>query len=277
MSSRTTSLWSSGFLATMLAGSAVLAAHDFWLAPGSFHTKPGAVLSLSLRVGEHFDGEAVPRRTAVIERFVVAGPTGVAEVAGREDADPAGLLRPKEPGLYVVGYRSRPSTLSLDAAKFEQYLREEGLERIIEQRAARGEQLKPGRERYSRSAKSLVLVGDAPAPGFDRILGLTLEIVPEQDPYGSGGRGASFRLLFEGQPLEGTLVMALNRDRPREPLRARTDRRGRVTFEGLGPGVWLVKAVHMTAVPAGGDADWDSVWASLTFEKPTPSTRASAR
>ena len=33
-------------------------------------------------------------------------------------------------------------------------------------------------------------------------------------------------------------------------------------------GVWLVKAVHMVPLPKGQDADWESFWASLTFELP---------
>jgi len=32
--------------------------------------------------------------------------------------------------------------------------------------------------------------------------------------------------------------------------------------------VWLVKAVHMIPLPKDGDADWESFWASLTFELP---------
>jgi hypothetical protein len=30
--------------------------------------------------------------------------------------------------------------------------------------------------------------------------------------------------------------------------------------------VWLVKAVHMVPAPAGSGADWESIWASLTFK-----------
>ena len=33
-------------------------------------------------------------------------------------------------------------------------------------------------------------------------------------------------------------------------------------------GVWLVKAVHMAPAPAESGAEWESLWASLTFEVP---------
>jgi hypothetical protein len=32
------------------------------------------------------------------------------------------------------------------------------------------------------------------------------------------------------------------------------------------PGLWRISAVHMTRAPDGVDAEWDSLWASLTFE-----------
>jgi hypothetical protein len=76
------------------------------------------------------------------------------------------------------------------------------------------------------------------------------------------------RLLFRDQPLEGALVVALPKDAPEKKVEARTDSSGRVVLE-LGAGrTWLVKTVHMVEAPAGSGADWESLWASLTFEIP---------
>jgi hypothetical protein len=33
-------------------------------------------------------------------------------------------------------------------------------------------------------------------------------------------------------------------------------------------GAWLVKTVHMVPAPTDTGADWESLWASLTFEIP---------
>ena len=41
---------------------------------------------------------------------------------------------------------------------------------------------------------------------------------------------------------------------------------GRVALPLEGARRWLVTAVHMRPAPAGSDADWESFWASLTFE-----------
>ncbi len=248
---------------------APLLAHDFWIEPTSFRPEVGSVVGLALRVGERFLGDPVPRQTEKIEKFVVASRAGEKPVEGVPGRDPAGVARISEPGWLVAGYRSRPSPIELPAEKFEQYLKEEGLERVGAMRAAQGGSSKPGKEIYSRSAKSLLDAGGFGATGYDRVLGFRLELVPEKSPKEvSAGGAMPFRLVFERKPLEGALVVAMNRDEPEKRLSARTDAAGRVTFDLPRAGVWLVKSVHMVPAPPKSGADWESLWASLTFEVP---------
>ena len=245
-----------------------LLAHDFWIEPSTFRPEVGATVGFALRVGEGFRGDPVPRTPARIERFVLVSPSREAPIEGGSGADPAGVGRVSEPGVQVVGYRSHTSRVDLDAQKFEQYLKEEGLEAIVAERARRGESAKPSREIYSRCAKSLLAAGAGSKAGHDRELGFTLELVPERNPYAySSGGPFPVRLRHRGKPLEGALVVALTREAPEKRLSARTDAEGRVSF-ALAPGAWLVKAVHMVAAPAESGADWESLWASLTFEVP---------
>lgn len=91
-------------------------------------------------------------------------------------------------------------------------------------------------------------------------------------PEASGAKGsaihdAGFQLLYEGKPLPGALVVAINHADRLKKLAARSDKTGRVRLD-LPTGIWLVKAVHMVPAPAGSGADWESLWASLTFERP---------
>jgi uncharacterized GH25 family protein len=243
-------------------------AHDFWIEPSSFRVEPGASVSLALRVGEHFRGEPVARNSARIRRFVVSGPAGEQVVGGEDGADPAGSARLATPGLHLVAYHNSPSSITLEAAQFEPYLEEEGLERIVALRSERGESALPAREIYSRCAKALVLSGSGTTAGYDRRLGLPLELVPEADPYASRPGPLPVRILFQGRPLEGALVVALSKDEPGRKLTARSDRDGRVTFDLGGGRTWLVKAVHMLPAAKRSGADWESLWASLTFEIP---------
>ena len=120
---------------------------------------------------------------------------------------------------------------------------------------------------FSRSVKSLIAAGGEGGEGFDRPLGLTLELVPEKDPRVTRPGGAlPVQLLYEGKPLEGALVVAMRQDRPEEKVRGRTDGKGRVSLKLAAPGVWLVKAVHLVSAPPDTGADWESIWTSLTFE-----------
>jgi uncharacterized GH25 family protein len=246
-------------------------AHDFWIAPTKFHAEPGQLIGLNLRVGHLPHGEPFPRTEQLIEKFIIVGPDGsTANIAGYEGRSPAGIIRPDKPGLYIAGYRSLPSPITLEAQKFEAYLREEGLERVIAARAERGQMNAQGKELFSRAAKTLIVVGpDAPSmAGFDRELGFRLELIPEVYPIGlAPGQPLPLRLVFEGKPCPDVLVVATRGEEPDKPVSARTDSQGRASFP-MSPGSWLINCVHMVALPAGLDADWESTWASLTFEIP---------
>jgi len=169
--------------------------------------------------------------------------------------------------LLVIGYRSNPSAVELPAEKFNQYLKDEGLDAVAGLRARRNETGAAARELFSRCAKSLVLSGSPSEAQGDRLLGFTLELVAERNPYAiPAGQDLPVRLTYQNRPLAGALVVAMNSLNPSEKLAARTDNEGRVRFRLRPGGMWLVKAVHMIQAPAGTNAEWESLWASLTFE-----------
>ena len=256
--------------ALALAGAAACA-HDLWIEPTRFAPAPGEVVGLRLQVGEHFVGEPLPRIAALVRQFVAEDAAGRRPVAGRDGADPAGQVRAGAPGLLVIGYHSHPSRVELAADKFEAYLAEEGLTAVSALRAQRGQTGAAGRERFVRCAKSLLLTGDAGDAPADRALGLPLELVAERSPNAVGpDQDWPVRLTHEGQPLAGALVIAMNRLNPAAKQAFRTDADGRVQLRLQPAGVWLVKAVHMIPTPAESDADWLSLWASLTFETRAP-------
>jgi uncharacterized GH25 family protein len=168
--------------------------------------------------------------------------------------------------LLVVGYSSHSSRVELPADRFHQYLREEGLEAVVAERLRTGKAATPGRERFSRCAKSLLQAGQPNAADRDRALGFRLELVAERNPYLlAPGSTLPLRLTYEGRPLAGALVVAIQRERPAAKVSARTGADGRVHLRLTESGVWLVKSVHMTPAETP-DADWASYWASLTFE-----------
>jgi len=251
----------------MVALAARLAAHDMWIEPTTFFPAAGQIVGAKLRVGQDLLGDPLPRNSALVRQFVFEDVEGRKQLVGRDGADPAGYLRVASAGLVVVGYFSNPSAVDLDAAKFNQYLKDEGLDSVAAWRTRNGQTNAGAREMFTRCAKSLVLSGVAEGNGADRQLGFTLELVAERNPYVlRTGEDLPVRLTYQNRPLAGALVVAMNRLNPSERLSARTDANGLVHFRLRLDGMWMIKAVHMVRAPEGANADWASYWASLTFE-----------
>jgi uncharacterized GH25 family protein len=256
--------------AIVVAAIAPLAAHDFWIEPSSFHPEPGSIVAIGLRAGQGFVGDPVRRSSESIEQFIAREGDREEQVTGSEGSDPAGILMTGGRETAIVAYRSRPAYIELPADRFEDYLRLEGLEAIVARRRERGKGATPGLEYFTRYAKAL-LTGQSPSRAVTRPVGFEMEIVPDADPTRKSGAFAG-AVLYRGAPLPGALVVAMPRANPSERSTVRTDARGTFTFAMLKPGVWLIKSVHMVETGWLSRADWQSSWASLTFEVPAGPT-----
>jgi len=248
------------------------AAHDHWIAPSSFRPEPGMRVDLELRIG-HADAPELQvrdsRRIVSFESFGATG-EGVA-VLGFDGKSPAGLLRPKEPGTYLVAYQSDHAYVELEPARYAEYLKLEGLDDVAAERARRGELELPGRDSYARYDKCLLTIGgaDAPRAGFDRALGLPLEIVLERDPRAAKpGEPLLVRLLFEGRPLAERQIKLVALTAPHTITLTRTDAEGRARLTPTRGGPSALFAVHQrrTTSEQGLPGDWQGFFASLTFE-----------
>jgi uncharacterized GH25 family protein len=258
---------------TVLAAAVLLAAapaqgHDFWIEPSTFHPAPGAMVSVALRVGQDFIGDPVPRTSAYTARFSIRENGKEQDVSGANGIDPAGLLLADGGATAIILYASTGAYIELPPGEFEDYLRLYGLDDIIASRAARGEHDKLGRERFYRYAKALI-AGRKPSDDVTRPVGFAYEIVPDADPT---TRFAAFHghILLDGKPLANALVVALLRGKPSVHLETRSDASGAITLPLPSPGIWLIKSVHMLRAWFLASEDWDSYWASLTFEIPEP-------
>ena len=255
------------FLLVTLNGLPCIAlAHDFWIDPDRFDLQAGDSVALTLRQGVGMKGNSLPYLTPLIADFSTTNLLGRTVIQSVMGNDPAAVLV-IESGTTLVGYQSNRDYVEIEPQKFRQYLDDEGLDYIAEERRTRGEQNDPAREYFIRCAK--LLLEAAPAKGdelFSRRLGYTLELLPETDPSVlSAGEGLSVQLLYLGQPISGVLVRAVSEDEPDEPVDHRSDADGRATLVLNRPGTWLIKAVHMIRLENDNKADWESYWASLLF------------
>lgn len=265
--------------AALLSASSAFA-HVFWLQPSTFTPRAGELVKLQLRVGDVFPGDSLPRDEQRIVKFDLFAPGDDAAhpIVGRDGRDPAGLVKIANAGTYVLAYQSKPSPVTLPAEKFEAYLKEKGLEKIIEARARAGETDQPAREVFSRCAKAIVRVaGEASATGTagdstspkkpdnaTRSTGLRFEILPLADPTTlKVGEALPMRLNFEGKPLANALVEARSPVADTTVVRVRTNEKGEATLTLTTPGMWVIDSVEMVRASRELEADWESVWASL--------------
>lgn len=248
----------------MLLSCSAAAAHEFWVQPSSFFVETGGVLQVTLLNGERFVGEPVPRSNVQIERFEAISGGKASDVRGI-DQRTTSFVRTQRAGTTALVYQSREYRSVLGPDKFEAYLLEEGLEHIIEHRAALGEQDADGRETYVRCAKALIRSGDASQPLVDERAGLALEIIVQEEDHGDVIRRTAV-VLYNGEPMAGLRVVAVAKEQPEHLIGLETDAEGRVALPKSASGVWMLSTIHMVRTDERDDCDWKSYWASSVFE-----------
>lgn len=256
-------------LALLLA--APLAAHDHWIEPSSFRPAVGERIELDLRVGHPSQFERQLRDPRHFVRFEswAPGATSAQPVLGLDGKPPAGLFKAKQAGVHLLAYQSDHAFVEIEPVKYAAFLREEGLDDVLAERERRGESALPGRDSYLRFDKALVRVADGGATGFERVVGLPLELVLASDPYAwQPEQPLRLRLELAGQPLEGRQVKLVRLTEPHMVVLARTDAQGRAEFTPPSAGPYAAFAVHQRrATPEQHlEGDWEGLWASFAFE-----------
>jgi len=259
-----------GALLVLWAG--MVRAHDFWLDPSTYRPLPGDEIDIVLRLGHGSEARTVARDDDVVEQFVLVAGDRVHPIGGVTGDDPAGHVVVPDDGCWSVAYEGGRSFSALSPARFEDYLQQKGLDHVAEDRRVRGERERYGTEVYSRCAKALLQrrtcdAGAQGRPDVMRPIGLTLEIVPEADPASlHPGDRFPIRMLFRGQPVGEVLVEAVVDGERTKVARTRTDGEGRASIALRHPGHWLLSAVYMERGAGPERADWESWWASLSFQ-----------
>lgn len=242
-------------------------AHDVWMQANRFIVPVGATVAFRVFSGHGSDRE---EWNVGIDRLVSIqqiGPDGVTLLKPTRSG--SGRVKFAKAGTHVVVMVSSNAKSDLSAAKFNDYLREEGLTPAIETREKLGHGARNGREVYSRRTKMLVKVGQSASSQshVTRPSGMTLEIVPERDPYAiRKGSPLPLRIYYQGKPLSGATVKLTNLDADAKPAaRLVSNATGRVTVAHPGPGNWQVNTIWTRPMAGNPAADFDTIFSSLTF------------
>ena len=169
-------------------------------------------------------------------------------------------------GTHLIAMQSNNSFARISGEEFNAYLKEDGLDDILEQRTEAGKLADSARENYARCAKLLVQAGTQTDETYKKIVGLALEIVPLSNPYAMKKTDElTFKVLLHGKPLSFAQVKVWNKGQGKTFVQnVHTDKDGTFTTRLSNSGMWMISTVKM--VPSKqASADWQSFWASLVF------------
>jgi hypothetical protein len=178
-------------------------------------------------------------------------------------------------GAYILALETDDrAEVHLPAIRFNDYLNVEGLTPAIKERQRTHRLEADGSESYSRCAKSLVQVGPPNAALEEQItkpLGLSLEIIPQRNPYAEP-RSATLPILilYEGLPLAGALVKLTNLEHDEVPFEMHTtNAEGQASFTMPAAGSWLLNVIWTKIQPQTSDTDFKTTFSSLSFGFPS--------
>ena len=248
-----------------------LNAHDLYILPDSFYVTPKTMLPVGYHNGDSFPkSEVAPRVERLKDTQLRSGSKTVAvdhlRVAGKRVTGTVEVVA--ESGDLLLSVHTAPNFIELAPQKFLDYLKEEGLTNVISWRAEHGETRKVSRERYSKFAKAVVLSG-TPDDNYRQSLGFVLEIIPESNPYSlHSGEELPVRVMFRGMPAAGLQLEAawFGNGQSKTTVIGRTGLDGRIRVPISAAGKWRLHSLLMERCADPAAADWESFWASLTFE-----------
>ena len=264
-----------------------VSAHTMFLKLDSFFLEPNSTAVVALLNGDFDESGNIITRDRMLDVSVV-GPGGVVHPPESAWTDSAvfhwspdsvdtSLLtfETGEPGTYLIGVSTAARVITLSAEEFNEYLVHDGITDLIEERAAAGRTNDEATERYSKHVKALVQVGDARSGEWAHELGYPVEFVPLSNPYELGrGDELQVRFLRAGRPVADQLVYASHEDHHShdaggghvEAVTTRTNADGVATIPLSRTGRWYVRTIHMVETPDEADLDYESNWATLTFQ-----------
>jgi hypothetical protein len=252
--------------------------HDLYLRPVTFQPKPGQTVAVEFHNGDHFPVSDAPVKVDRLRETEVRDASGARKFANfrvEGTATVADFEAPANEGCFWLVARTVPNFIELQASKFEGYLTHERLDSILHWRQQHGESAKAGREIYSKYVKALGYVG-SPKGDVSAPIGLTIEIVPLANPYTlPSGENLPVRILVRGKPQPGLQVEVsrLSDGKVSVTHVGPTDANGEVLIPKVGLGLWKLHTIFMERRPDPKEADWESFWASLTFELPESAGR----
>lgn len=259
-------------ISTLLVSTCLsVTAHDLYLMPNAFVVPAGGEVTFSI-----YNGDAFPQATSRVyldrlRNLKLHSRTASPELPAFTmdgTARANSTIKTAAAAHLILTVETASRTEGMKADEFLDYLKEENLTNVIALREKSGEAAKDAQERYTKYSKTIVRIG-AGDGYFNQPVGLPIELIPEKDPLAlKAGEALPVRLLFRGKPAAGITVIASRSAGGAPGITApagTTDKDGRLSIPIPGAGRWRLHAIQMER-STDPSADWESFWATLTFE-----------
>jgi uncharacterized GH25 family protein len=261
-------------IATLLTVISTLLAHEFWLSPDKFIYQKGEKINIRFFVGENFEGENWKGNNEKVQslKLYFGGVSDDLSAYISEEKGDSLEMTMLDEGTNLVAFNSTNSYLELEASKFNEYLKEDGLTDAIEYRKQNNETDSASKEYYQRCSKTLIQVGKVKDKTFSVATDLPVDIIPLSNPYSLRNNDTlAVKILFRNTPLRNTLIKIWQRNIDKTIKTDLTsDGNGEIKFPVSATGKWMISVVKMVRLENDPKAHpisigWQSYWGSLTW------------
>lgn len=242
--------------------------HEFWIQPKKYRYQVGEELNVDFMVGEGFIGEFWDLKRHTVVKLTLYNKLGEKDLLKEVKPTKGNNLTYKFllPGTHVLAMQSNDAYIELEADKFNAYLKEDGLDNILEERKKSGDLNNRSKENYTRFTKLILQSGEKTDDTFKKSIGFRLEIIPDSNPYVlKVGDYLQCQVLFDGKPSSHTLVKVWSHIGEKIFLQnIYTENDGTLKFPISNKSPWMLSCVRMIRSEKD-TAIYHSLWSSLVF------------
>lgn len=260
----------SAFLLVLVA---VASAHDMFVKPQTYFVAEHSETLVRVLNGTFSKSENSIARPRIADVSVLS-PAGRARMDtsqwGATGDTSTFRVKAGGAGTYVLGVSTKPNVITMSADTFNMYLADDGIPDVLAARKREGETGKGASERYAKHVKAFLQVGEQRTETYATPLGYPAELIPLANPMSLRvGDVLRVRTLVDGKPAANQYVLyggrTLSASRI-EQKSVRSNGEGVASIPVSSRGTWYVKFINMARLSGDPAADYESKWATITFQ-----------
>lgn len=256
-------------ITTFITLSLFSVAHEYWIAPIKYKVKTKESFTVNCYAGEDFKEAVWAKRKERTSKVKLFHETQINDITPKFIAQDSVKIPMflNESGNHLIAIQTKPSYIEMEGKAFNAYLEEDGMRNILAYREKNNLKEKRSREYYQRCAKTLLQVDGKNDESYKINTGMTLEIIPQNNPYTLDTKELNIYFEFKGKPLANYQVRTWCKKDGKLIVKSfyQTDAKGYAKLPIKEKGEWMISLVKMELYSNTEKADYDSYWGSYTF------------